>query len=271
MTRGARAVLVVSLAGVFLLPVATVHTLTPLLAHRDEHGVEMVVAHPDIALLAFIALVSTLPALGVVRLLVRQTTVLRRLGTQFAGEEVISRHGIRFVRVHDSAIAIFTAGIHRPVIYVTSGAERLLAPQALQAALFHERAHVVRGDVRWLAVVAAVEHALGVLPWVRNACDAFRLAVERRADEDALRAGASRLHLFDAITGAASQPVMGAGLSAVGVEQRLRWLADRDDTAGPNLAQPATAVLASVIALPTTAHLLVWLGALCVVCWTHVA
>jgi beta-lactamase regulating signal transducer with metallopeptidase domain len=262
---------VVSLAGVFLLPVATVHTLAPLLAHPDDHGVKAVAAHPDIALLVLFAVVSTLPTLRVARLLVHQATALRRLGMRVAGQETFSRSGIRFVRVHDGAVAIFTAGIRRPVIYVTSGAERLLSVQALDAALLHERAHILRRDVWWLSAVAAVEHAFGVLPWIRDACDAYRLAVERRADEDALRDGASRLGLFDAIAGAAAQPVIGASLSAVGVEQRLQWLADGDDAVEPDLAQPATAVLASVIALPTTAHLLVWLGVLCVVCWSHVA
>jgi Zn-dependent protease with chaperone function len=271
MNSGAKAILLISLAGVLVLPLATMHTLAPLLVRPSDHGVNTITTHPDIAVLVLLVIASMLPVFRVIRLLLHQHRSLSGLAVEAAAGAACARDGIRFVRVPGEAVAVFAAGIRRPAIYVTAGAEQLLAPEALRAALLHEQAHIRRHDVRWLAVVAAIEHAFSVLPWTQTACDAFRLAVERRADEDALRAGAGRLHLFDAIARAAVQPVPGAGLSAVGVEQRLRWLAEGAHGTDPDLARPSTSLLGSVVALPATAHLLVWLGVVCVTCWSHIA
>jgi beta-lactamase regulating signal transducer with metallopeptidase domain len=160
-------------------------------------------------------------------------------------------------------VTVFTAGVWRPTIYVTEAAERVLSSNALRAALLHERAHVLRHDVRLVAMVAVVSRAIGRLPGVASGLQAVMLRVECGADDYALASGAVRKDLFEAIA-ASSEASVGpaATLTGVTAEQRLRRLVA---PSGAEIRLPRKGIIVSLVALtasPIATHVLVVLGSL---------
>lgn len=84
----------------------------------------------------------------------------------------------------DALIALSVGG--RPgQIVVSQGLVDTLSPAELAAVVRHEAAHLEHGHHRFLLLAAAVEAALGRVPFVRRSVRAFRTALERWADEDA--------------------------------------------------------------------------------------
>jgi Zn-dependent protease with chaperone function len=269
-TAGARAVLVTAAAGVMLVPLATAHTLAPLLlGHPLAHWISAPTAHPAIGLVFLLTLLSALPASAAAHLILRQGRLHRRVAQVATLGRVREHEGIEYTVIPGTAVAFFTAGLRRPTIFVTEGAEQSLPPPAFHAALLHEQAHARRNDTAWLALVALLDAAFGRLPWVRAACRTFRLCAERSADECALLDGASREGLFDAIVSAAAAGSPGAALSEAGVTERLQWLSEPDTARPPGLTYPSTILLGSILVLPTSTHLMVWVGLVCVVCLSH--
>lgn len=265
-----RAVLLATLASVGLLPLLTGHALLQEPTHLHLGGSASAFEHPDLALLLLLTVAAFVPLLRMVGVMSRLLRASRTLRAVTSGGSQRRFAGIDYVRIAGSGVTFFTAGFRRPTIYVSAGAESSLTPGQFYAALLHERSHADRHDVRWLALVAALERALAFVPWSKRTFALLRLLVERRADERALSAGASRSDLFEAIVVASSPPVAaGAALSEVGTLQRLRWLAEPrheriDET------RTATMLLASLMTPPALAHVLLGVGILCAICSTHI-
>lgn len=176
--------------------------------------------------------------------------------------------GVSYVELPSDDVLLFKTGA-RPTIYATAGAVRRLPPGPFRAALLHEEAHIRMHDVRSLTLLSVAEHGWRVVPGVVELFGSLRLGIERRADEAALARGASRTDLFDAIVTASSARGHVAGLSNVGVEARLRWLAEGYQ-ASPMVPRRGVATLiATSVASPALAHGLLWIGVLCGLCSAH--
>jgi len=262
----ARLALVAILIAAVSLPAITAHTLFPaFLLH--EHVGDDAQLHPEIIPLLVLTVVSCVPLVGMMCGAVRWIAGRHRLRTVTSSGTPMSFRGIAYMRIPGDQVALFTAGLRTPVIYATAGAERHLAPDALEAALLHEQAHVHHRDLDWLPVVACAEAAVGMMPFARKALHALRIEIEWRADREALMNGAERQGLFDAIVGAVDGVPASAALSGVGTVERLRWLAD--PSAQPTQEEGFAAVLAGLITLPVFAHVLVWMGLVCAFCAHH--
>ncbi len=269
MNTATRAVLLATLASVALLPILTGHALLEEAPHFHAAAPASAFAHPDIAILLLLTFAASAPLVGMAGVARRLLRAARRVRALASSGSQHSFRGIDYVRVAGSEVTFFTAGLGRPTIYVSAGAESSLTPGQFHAALLHERAHAEQQDVRWLVLVAALERALAFVPWSKRTFALLRLLIERQADEHALHAGASRTDLFDAIVEASGAALAGsAALSEVGTLQRLRWLAEpRRETTYET--RTATALLASLMTPPALAHLLLWLGVLCAICSAH--
>jgi hypothetical protein len=262
-------VLLGTLASVVLLPLFTGHALLQETPHLPARVPASVVEHPDSVVLLLLTIATLIPLIRMAGVVRRVLTASRKLRAVTSGGSQGHFEGIDFVRVAGSGVTFFTAGFRRPTIYVTAGAESLLTPGQFYAALLHERAHAEQHDVRWLALVTALERALAFVPWSKRTFALLRLLVERRADERALSAGASRSDLFEAIVIASGPAVVGgAALSEIGTLQRLHWLAEPwheriDET------RSAAVLLASLMTPAALAHVLLWIGVFCAICSTH--
>lgn len=272
MSGPTRAVLLATLASVGLLPLLTGHALLQETSHLHLGGPELAFEHPDVAILLLLTFAASVPLIRMVGVALRILRASRHLRAVDSGGSRRSFEGIDYVRFPGSGVAFFTAGLRHATIYVSAGAEASLAPGQFHAALLHERAHAERYDVRWLALVAALERALAFVPWSRRTFASLRLLVERRADELALLAGASHSDLFEAIVVASGPSVAGgAALSEVGTLQRLRWLAERRPEPVAE-TRTATMLLASLMTPAVLAHLVLWVGLFCAICsTTHVS
>ena len=263
MSLRARLALVAILVTAVSLPVVTAHTLIPaFLLH--EHARDDAWLHAEVIPLLVLTVVSCVPLVGMTRGAARWIAGRRRLTTVTSTGTPASFRGIAYMRIPIAQVTLFTAGLRTPLIYATAGAERRLAPDAFEAALLHEQAHVQHRDLDWLPAVACAEAAVGMLPFARKALHALRVAIEWRADQDALVGGALRQGLFDAIVGATDGIPASAALSGVGTVERLRWLAD--PSARPAREEGFGAVIAGLITPPVAAHVLVWTGLVCALC-----
>jgi len=257
-------------ASVMLMPLATAHIFAPLLLdHPPAHWMSAPIAHPALGLMFLLTMLSAAPAIAAARLVRRCRRLHRWIAQIEASGKIREYHGIGYTVIPGATVAFFTAGLRRPTIFATEGAEEALSPTAFHAALLHEHAHARGNDTVWLALVAFLDASFGWLPWVRAACRTFRLCAERSADECALHDGASREGLFDAIVSAAAAGAPGTALSEVGVTERLQWLSEPDTVRRPGLTRPSTTLLGSTLLLPVSTHLLVWAGLICVVCLSH--
>lgn len=264
MSIRARATTTVAVLSGVVLPLATVHALLPGVASASGSAVH-VGLHLDLVSLVVLAMVSLLPLAGLGRGAIRWIVAQRRLRQLTSRGIPQMSGGVRYVSVPGEQVALFVAGLRRPVIYATAGAERTLNAGAWRAALLHERAHISRHDVRWLALVALAEAAVGRFPGARRLFGSLRIEMEWRADKAALIAGARREDLFEAIVGAAGVTANGAALSGAGTAERLAWLA-QPETPPLVCGRQAAPVFAGLFGLPILAHALVWLGILCVAC-----
>lgn len=266
MSLRARLALVAILVTTISLPAVTAHTLLPALLLHEHTGDEPR-GHAEIIPLLALTIVSCVPLAGMMRGAGRWIAGRRQLQAITASGNPTSFRDIAYVRIPGDQVTLFTAGLRAPVIYATAGAERRLAPDALEAALLHEQAHVRHRDLDWLPLVACAEAAVGMMPFAGKVLYALRIEIEWRADRDALISGAERQGLFDAIVGAAGGVPGSAALSGAGTVERLRWLAD--PSAPPLDQEGFVAVLAGLITPPVFAHVLVWTGFVCALCAHH--
>lgn len=144
-------------------------------------------------------LVLALSALAVGLALVRALGILRRTARLAALRLEVSpppQVALAAVRVglsdrlscfaHPDAIA-YTAGLLRPRIWLSTGLSERLAPDALAAVLWHERAHLVARDPLRVLIARSVAALFFVVPWVGALVERYEIAKELDADREALR------------------------------------------------------------------------------------
>jgi Zn-dependent protease with chaperone function len=254
MGRRSRLSLAGLVAAVILAPAAAFH---PVMAHLYAAGAANLWAEfTHLELLAFVAVaaMSLLPAAGFTIAVIHAVRGSSCLGALVRASRPghAAEFRYRIFPAHD--VQVFTAGVLRPITFVSEGAERRLTTSQLRAALLHEEAHGRRRDVLWRLLLVAVGRALAFVPRVGELVAAATLRTECDADDYALRKGARRVDLFDAILAASSPPSVApaAGLTDADVALRLRRLVE------PGLVLPGRpaasfAALAAAVALPAVA------------------
>ena len=151
-------------------------------------------------------------------------------------------------------VVFAVAGLLHPQIVVSAGALTSLDDEELNAALAHERAHIVRRH-RFVLLVAIGLAALGrALPGTRCATRELAFHLERDADRWALRHTSDRLALASVICKAAiasppSEPALTA-LGTTGVRERLSQLLNEQVAHAPRTATALNA-LATAMAICT--------------------
>lgn len=258
--------LILLLVAAFGLPLVTAHSAWQHLAGLPGGIHTSALLHRESVLLLGLTGIATLPLVRLAVASVRVLRASRRLSLVATTAEEGHHDGLTYLCVPDPRVSLFAAGFVRPHIYATQGAVDAMPSALLRAGLLHELAHL-RGDhPRWFAILAILRHAYGFLPGARRYFDAVRLEAERQADHWALAAGAHRTDLFDAIALAATTgPVRDSrepagALGAVGVEQRLRWIA-LDEPGRQQLPLAGAALsTAALWAVPLAAHGFLWVG-----------
>lgn len=260
MRGGVRAFVALAFASIFVVPLATAHTLMLHVAFVEIGHVARPEMDPGVGALVLLTLAAALPAGGTFVALVRWQRASRRLQALTAAAVPASLNGLPYYRVPGDTIAVFTAGLRRPRVFVSGTAERALSRPALAAALMHERAHVERGDTRWRAILAAVEGGLAWLPGVRRYLGALAVQSELAADSAAVARGASRLDLFDALVVASTVAGPVASLTGGAVTIRLARLADPAMPERPAPRFGALLIAAWGLVVPLLPHLLLFAG-----------
>ncbi len=262
MSQGSRLALAILATTLLVAPVAALH---PALSHLSAAGfarLSLELTHPMTLGFLALALVSILPAAGFALAIGRGIRGMAYVRTLTRNSLPVREGALRYRILPADTISVFTAGIFRPVTFVTAGAERALGERELRAALLHEAAHRRRRDVFWRLLLQAVGQALAFVPWVRRLVDQEALRSECAADEYAVRGGASRLALFEAIVAASAAPSnpLAVGLTSADVEFRLMRLVD---PALPLPGRPtrAFAALTAAVAVPAVAAHAVTLAA----------
>ncbi len=184
------------------------------------------------------------------------TLALRqRLDQLTAREPTIAPLRARFVLLSTSDVTLGTAGLLRRRVYVALDYASRLTDEMLTSALTHERVHVESYDsLRYLLL----EIALAVNPIGRLLlqADAARWVAAREAhcDREAVRLGASPLHLAEAIVRAARPSRVPVGLGSADLDLlrlRVELLASYADE------PPAACCRSGRAAVPLGAFLLV--------------
>lgn len=244
---------------------ATLHAVVSHTAGRD-HWLES----PSglVSTLAFggllaLGLLAVLPLTG---FLVGACRLLRahRLLHGLVRGAVPTRVGRREVwRLSLPGLACFAAGTVKQRIFV-GGLYLDLEPQTREAALLHEEAHLRQRAPLRRSLLSLFAATWWFIPAARQLAENESVRLEVEADDDALRSGAGRRPLFDAIVQAATVKVpSGAGLATVAVGPRLERLA------GSSAAVPKagggwiTLVVAAAALSPVIAHFGVLLSAAC--------
>jgi hypothetical protein len=107
----------------------------------------------------------------------------------------------------DHPLALCLSGPSAQIL-VSRGLVAALQPEELNAVLGHEAVHLERRHHRYLLLATALDHALGVVPFVRPSTRALRVALERWADDEAVGTDhASRRALRRALLGVAAATV----------------------------------------------------------------
>lgn len=254
MSRGSRLALVILTVALMLAPAAAFH---PVVAHLYAAGLSNVsieITHPVVWGLFMVALVSALPAAGFTAVMVRAARAARHLRALTESSQPARVEELQYRILPSDAVLVFTAGLFRPVTFVSEGAELVLGSRGLRAALLHEEAHRRSRDVLWRLLLRAVERGFAFVPWIKDVVETETLRTECAADDYAIRSGARRLDLFDAIVEASAPPpdYPIAGLVSANVETRLARLVDPE---APLRGRPIRSflALAAAITLPTVA------------------
>ncbi|HEY5475615.1 MAG TPA: M56 family metallopeptidase [Tepidiformaceae bacterium] len=256
------------LALAFVVPVAPFVTLQALYAHLGSVGridwAECLGSSGVVALM-LIGLVSLIPAAGLPRAAFRWWVSNRQVTRLLRVARPAELAGVPCFRVCGDDVALFTARMWKPVIVVSDGAVASLSEEQMTAGLLHELAHQRKRDVLWRSLLVAVTDAFGFVPGTRKMVAAAMLRSECAADDEAVRRGAGRRALFDAIVSAANSPTVpcAAGLADSAVAFRLQRIATpalelpRDPFLGLTLR------LALLAALPLAGRLLFIAGMVC--------
>jgi Zn-dependent protease with chaperone function len=227
----------------------TTHThhahLCPL--HPWPHGPNAAGALP------LAALAVALVALGVRTLRTRRA--LRSVASLADGRE---QDGT--VRVHSPRPFAFTAGLVRPLVYVSTGLRDALSPGDLEVVVEHERAHARRRDAltTWAAAWLGFLH----LPSTRRRLAAdLHAACEQACDADAALRVGDRVDVASALvrveklqSGAGPWPSVAFGGGDVGARVEALLAPEIEHRPLPRLpfwlAVAASACLAALVAAP---------------------
>ncbi len=258
MSQGSRLALLTLAVVLTLAPVATLHPAVTHLYAAGLSNLSFEFSHPRVFGFVTLALISALPAVGFLLSLLRTARGYDDLRSLRQRSAPARLGGIHYRVVPSDAVVIFTAGLLRPTVFVSQGAERSLRAAELRAALLHERAHQLNRDILWRLLLRAVGRAFAFLPWVARAVEVEALRTECEADEYAIRHGARRRELFEAIAAAAAPPVrpIAAGITGANAEFRLTRLV-HPETALPGQPTRGFLALALAVALPAVvAHII---------------
>lgn len=248
MSRGSRLALGTVALALLISPAITLH---PAAAHLYAAGFSSLaseLAHADFLGLATLALLAALPTAGFVAWLLLAAREPGCLRTITSLSRTARLDGLAYRLLPCDAIVVFTAGIWRPSTFVSEGAAAALPPGELRAALLHELGHQRHHDIPWKVLMKAVARGLPFLPWLRRAVETETLLDECAADEFAVRHGASRRELFDAIALAATAPSgpLVASVAGGDIEIRMRRLVHPET---PLPRRPTGGFLAAATAL----------------------
>lgn len=251
MSRSSRVALVILAAALLVAPALTAH---PAVAHLYAAGLSdlsIEMEHPRVLGFIALALLMALPAAGFLYSLLRAARGYGDLRALHRISRPARLDEFSYRVLPSDTVVVFTAGFVRPVAFVSQGAERSLGPTELRAALLHERAHQQRRDVFWRVLLKAVAGGFVFLPWVASAVEAETLRSECAADDYALRAGARRRALFNAIAAAAAPPEtsFAAGVTGANAELRLTRLV-YPETPLPEKPTAGFLALAAAVVLP---------------------
>ena len=264
MTRWDRFLVAAALCAVLLAPLVTVHALSVHVRSMDAGRSASSLLDWGLLGLGVIAIAAIFPIAAATGGLLRSSLAAAALRQLSAGARHASFEDMPYRRVDSSEFAVFTAGLRRPTVYVTAGAEEALTGEMLRAALLHERAHVAANETRWRFLVVALQRAFpGVSP-VRLFCQRLIARSELAADEQALRDGAEAGALFDALlagshSAAASETSLGGG----DVMIRLEHIVAPGLRDVPRSNGGMVAVAGWATGLPLLAHVLVVGGLVC--------
>jgi Zn-dependent protease with chaperone function len=212
--------------------------------HIEGHGIA------DLALL--------LPGIGLAGSLIYtcyRTGRIARQARHLIHHEALGSGPRDTLIVSGPEVLLAVAGLVRPRIVVSAGALTLLDDDELEAALDHERAHIVRRH-RFVMLVAVAFAALGrAVPGTRRALGELGFHLERDADRWALRQRNDRLALASAICKAATAEPLGspafAALGSSGVRERLSQLLNERPAAQTRPITAAVNALATAMVLCT--------------------
>jgi Zn-dependent protease with chaperone function len=138
-------------------------------------------------------------------------------------------HSVVLVHVHQPLV--FTQGLFRPRVWLSTGLLELLTDEELEAVLWHESKHQTSHDPLKILLAHCLKSALFFVPIAHDLCNTYLLTKEIDADTHAATHIGSRLPLASALTkllSASPLPVPIAPLSgsAAILEARLLTLLD---------------------------------------------
>ena len=256
MSRGSRLALATLAVVLMLAPVAVLHPVATHLSAAGFSNLSVEIAHPYVFGLAALALASALPAAAFLLSIVSAIRGVRGVRTLMENSQPAHLLHLQYRLFPSEDVVVFSAGLLRPVTFVSAGAASSLGSAELRAALLHEQSHQRARDIVWRLILQAVSRGFGFVPWIGQVVETETLRTECAADEYAIRSGARRRDLFEAIvaaSAAAPGPLM-AGLTDANVELRLLRLVD-PETPLPGASTRTFLALAALIALvPVVAH-----------------
>lgn len=254
MSRSSRFALLTLVAVLVLAPAAAFH---PVVSHLYLAGLgNMWVEFTHLPVVGFfaIALVSVFPATGFIMSILRAVRGSKNLRLITSKSEEVHLHGFEYRRIPSDAVVLFTAGILKPAIFVSTEAERTLGDARLRAALLHEEAHLRSQDVVWRLLLRAIGRSFAFIPQIRQVVEFETLRTECAADDYAIDHGARRLDLFEAIVSASKHAAnpLAAGLTGSDTEFRLARMV-HPEIPLPGRPTRGLLTLAAVAAAPAVA------------------
>jgi Zn-dependent protease with chaperone function len=157
----------------------------------------------------------------------RELIADRRFSRTLTARSPVALHGAWLI--DDDRPQAFCAGLLRPRVYFSTGAQELLDEQALAAVLAHERHHALRRDPLRLACGRVLAAGLFFIPAMRQLVQRQHALAEIAADEAAvLSSGGDRAGLASAMLSFSQA----SGVDSVGIDpdridyllgERLQW------------------------------------------------
>jgi len=148
-----------------------------------------VIAHvsPDSVLMLALFALTLVTVVRAVRSATRQVLASRRFVKRGRKLDEIWLEGTLVRRLDDDRPHAFCAGLLRPRVYLSTGAQATLSRSELRAVLAHEQHHARQRDPLRLLVAQVASDALFFLPVMRRARQRYADLAEIAADDAALR------------------------------------------------------------------------------------